>query len=333
MASPVDHKIGPFITHDGSSHGGGGGNNSRSHRPNGRGRGRGGGPRGDNNRSDASRVGGEWFVTSGNSSYAISAAAENALIAHAASTNGSPKSVSSTGSGGTATGTATGTGSGGGAENRRSYKPPQPQVMHLNVGGQRFATARNTLLKHKDSKLYSLFAGKSALQPESDGSYFLDRSPKHFDLILNYLRDGLNVQLNEYHKLLFHATADQPYHSASDQKSAPLPVSAPLSADEARLFLEYREVATEAHHYGLSGLLDLLIDPYLACMMQGCPSKRVRASRFVLSPQNGGVACASGCARHSLTVATANSSAAAAAGDATIGSALLLNWHAHTFGQ
>jgi len=35
-----------------------------------------------------------------------------------------------------------------------------------------------------------MFSGRFPLVKESDGSIFIDRSPKHFSLILDFLRDG-----------------------------------------------------------------------------------------------------------------------------------------------
>jgi hypothetical protein len=35
----------------------------------------------------------------------------------------------------------------------------KPQVIKLDVGGKRFTTYLSTLLKHKDSMLYAMFAG------------------------------------------------------------------------------------------------------------------------------------------------------------------------------
>ncbi|CAJ1392150.1 unnamed protein product [Effrenium voratum] len=66
-------------------------------------------------------------------------------------------------------------------------KTPSNRV-HLDVGGQRFTTARVTLTAGRaaGSKLAELVAGT----PEADGVYFLDRDGEMFLHVLNYLRHG-----------------------------------------------------------------------------------------------------------------------------------------------
>ena len=65
-------------------------------------------------------------------------------------------------------------------------------VIELNVGGKLMATKRSTLCQVKDSFLASMFGGswdetKRAL--DKDGRVFLDFNPKHFAVILDYLRE------------------------------------------------------------------------------------------------------------------------------------------------
>ncbi|BDA46949.1 probable BTB/POZ domain-containing protein KCTD7 at N-terminal half [Coccomyxa sp. Obi] len=85
-----------------------------------------------------------------------------------------------------------------------------------------FTTSLQTLKKDEDSILAGLFSGAGlancAIDP--DGRFFLDRDPKHFATILNYLRDG---------------ECDLP----SDPR-------------------ERRELAREAEHFEISGLEELL---------------------------------------------------------------------------
>jgi len=65
-------------------------------------------------------------------------------------------------------------------------------IIHLNVGGQRFETTRQTLLHDPNSMLARMFDPVSPLSPgvRRDGAYFLDRDPIHFRGVLNYLRSG-----------------------------------------------------------------------------------------------------------------------------------------------
>uniref|UniRef100_A0A182W2V6 BTB/POZ domain-containing protein KCTD3 n=1 Tax=Anopheles minimus TaxID=112268 RepID=A0A182W2V6_9DIPT len=61
-------------------------------------------------------------------------------------------------------------------------------IVHLNVGGTRFSTSRQTLTWVPDTFFTSLLNGRiSSLQDESD-AIFIDRDPKLFSLVLNYLR-------------------------------------------------------------------------------------------------------------------------------------------------
>ena len=90
-----------------------------------------------------------------------------------------------------------------------------PTVIHLNVGGRLFATKIETLLKYKNSMLGEMFNGENTPDKDKDGCYFIDRSGKYFDHILNYLRDGsylppidkMTAVINEaqYFKLVIYA--------------------------------------------------------------------------------------------------------------------------------
>ncbi|KAH8067398.1 hypothetical protein JL720_12440 [Aureococcus anophagefferens] len=62
-------------------------------------------------------------------------------------------------------------------------------VVTLNVGTM-FTTSVETLCADADSMLAAMFSGRHALRPADDGSLFIDRDPKHFGLVLNFLRDG-----------------------------------------------------------------------------------------------------------------------------------------------
>ena len=61
----------------------------------------------------------------------------------------------------------------------------------LNVGGTKFTTTRATLTSDPDSMLARMFQHEGAMQPAAqdlDGAYLIDRNPKYFEPILNYLR-------------------------------------------------------------------------------------------------------------------------------------------------
>ncbi len=59
----------------------------------------------------------------------------------------------------------------------------------LNVGGKKFETSAQTLTK--DSSYFrAMFSGNFGDHPEADGSYFIDRNPEFFGVVLDYLRRG-----------------------------------------------------------------------------------------------------------------------------------------------
>eukprot|EP01102_Stenamoeba_stenopodia_P009482 TRINITY_DN2798_c0_g1_i1.p1 TRINITY_DN2798_c0_g1~~TRINITY_DN2798_c0_g1_i1.p1 ORF type:complete len:504 (-),score=100.74 TRINITY_DN2798_c0_g1_i1:1363-2874(-) len=64
------------------------------------------------------------------------------------------------------------------------------QIVTLNVGGQIFTTTRATLCIHGDSMLNKMVSGTYSESTDAKGNIFIDRSPQHFDVILNFLRSG-----------------------------------------------------------------------------------------------------------------------------------------------
>ncbi|CAO3608901.1 unnamed protein product [Cunninghamella blakesleeana] len=79
---------------------------------------------------------------------------------------------------------------------KRNLNEKEPQnittfqnKIKLNIGGKVFETTLATLQREQSSLLATMFSGKHTLEPCSDGSYFIDRDPTHFRLVLNYLRD------------------------------------------------------------------------------------------------------------------------------------------------
>ena len=75
--------------------------------------------------------------------------------------------------------------------------------LKLNVGGQIFQTTRTTLLSEPNSMLANMFTNDQLepCQKDDQGNYLIDRSPKYFEPLLNYLRyrkliidPGVNVQ-------------------------------------------------------------------------------------------------------------------------------------------
>ena len=65
----------------------------------------------------------------------------------------------------------------------------------LNVGGQQFVTSKSTLEKEPESMICRMVFGELPSLKDENGAILIDRSPKYFDAILNYLRMG-EIQLD-----------------------------------------------------------------------------------------------------------------------------------------
>ena len=68
-------------------------------------------------------------------------------------------------------------------------------VVKLDVGGTIFKTTHGTLSSDQNSMLAKMFSTETngripAIQDDS-GAYFIDRCPKYFGIILNFLRGGV----------------------------------------------------------------------------------------------------------------------------------------------
>ena len=68
-------------------------------------------------------------------------------------------------------------------------------VIKLNVGGTIFQTTQGTLLSDQNSMLAKMFSteknGRIPASQDDSGAYFIDRCPKYFGIILNFLRGGV----------------------------------------------------------------------------------------------------------------------------------------------
>lgn len=68
------------------------------------------------------------------------------------------------------------------------WPPHNGDIVHLNVGGTRFSTSRHTLMWVPDSFFTALLSGRISSLRDETGAIFIDRDPKIFATILNYLR-------------------------------------------------------------------------------------------------------------------------------------------------
>ncbi|XP_066560039.1 SH3KBP1-binding protein 1 [Amia ocellicauda] len=66
--------------------------------------------------------------------------------------------------------------------------PRTGEIIHLNVGGKRFCTSRQTLTWVPDSFFSSLLSGRISTLKDETGAIFIDRDPSLFAPILNFLR-------------------------------------------------------------------------------------------------------------------------------------------------
>eukprot|EP01050_Picozoa_sp_SAG11_P037100 SAG11_NODE_14467_length_610_cov_102.191781_1_plen_182_part_01 len=62
------------------------------------------------------------------------------------------------------------------------------QIVELNVGGQCFTTSSNTLQSRPGSMISAMFT-RWDIPKDKEGRFFIDRDPRFFSEILNYLRD------------------------------------------------------------------------------------------------------------------------------------------------
>ena len=62
------------------------------------------------------------------------------------------------------------------------------EIVRLDVGGEIFETTYKSLLSIPDTYFYNIFSDKSNVCFEDDGTFFIDRSPEGFNLILGSLR-------------------------------------------------------------------------------------------------------------------------------------------------
>lgn len=77
----------------------------------------------------------------------------------------------------------------GGRGAEAALAEPTEAIVTLNVGGQLFTTRRSTLCSVSGSFLANLLGRRFRVDRDSQGHAFVDRSPKFFGLILDWLRD------------------------------------------------------------------------------------------------------------------------------------------------
>ena len=85
-----------------------------------------------------------------------------------------------------------------GLDEDEEYKLDISNPIILNIGGIKYSTSMDTLLRYSDSYFCKMFSGKFCTKPNKDGEYFIDRDGSIFSHILNFLRSGhLIVDIND----------------------------------------------------------------------------------------------------------------------------------------
>jgi len=70
-----------------------------------------------------------------------------------------------------------------------------PGRIKLDVGGYKFSTSRETLLRVPDSLLSRMFSGRHKVKVNEDGRVFIDRDGTYFGMILNFLREPEKLKI------------------------------------------------------------------------------------------------------------------------------------------
>jgi len=90
-------------------------------------------------------------------------------------------------------------------------------IVTFNVGGEKFCTELSTLQKYSDSVLYNLATTSIGVDKDEKGRIFIDRSPKKFRKILQYMRDDsvkktdMTPEIRD--ELLFYGVMDEKLQS------------------------------------------------------------------------------------------------------------------------
>ncbi|CAP36761.1 Protein CBG19646 [Caenorhabditis briggsae] len=83
-------------------------------------------------------------------------------------------------------------------------------VVKLNIGGKVFQTTESTL-KRFDGFFKTLLETSVPITRDKNDNYFIDRSSQHFEIILNYMRDG-DVVLPDSDKSILEIQKEAQYY-------------------------------------------------------------------------------------------------------------------------
>ncbi|KAK6178822.1 hypothetical protein SNE40_011319 [Patella caerulea] len=97
----------------------------------------------------------------------------------------------------------------------------------LDVGGTVFKTSMATLKSHQETLFYHLVKEDAPIKADKkDGHfyYFIDRSPKHFDLILTFLRRDVGAPASKMslpynYQSLYELLSEAQFYGITDLQS------------------------------------------------------------------------------------------------------------------
>jgi hypothetical protein len=74
----------------------------------------------------------------------------------------------------------------------KPFEVSDDDIIHLNIGGQKFTSTRSTLCQVEGSLLATMFSGRweDGLKRDEDGAVFFDVNPQYFGYVLDYLRSS-----------------------------------------------------------------------------------------------------------------------------------------------
>ncbi|EFP09823.1 hypothetical protein CRE_21330 [Caenorhabditis remanei] len=87
---------------------------------------------------------------------------------------------------------------------------PVVDIVQLDIGGTIFKTTKSTLTRF-DGMFKTMLDNEISVKKQDFESIFIDRSPKHFDIILNFMRDG-DVELPETNRELREVSKEAQYY-------------------------------------------------------------------------------------------------------------------------
>lgn len=87
-------------------------------------------------------------------------------------------------------------------EQKVKSQPTKNDRIKLNVGGKIFCVSKKILIKEEGTYFLFVLSHPEQFLCDDDGAYFIDRNPKIFPYILDYLRDGEITEMEEINNVL-----------------------------------------------------------------------------------------------------------------------------------